>query len=185
MADAVPAVEITDLVKEFKTSMRREPLRAVDRVSIRIMPGEVYGLIGPNGSGKSTTMKALLGLLHHLIQHIVQILLGHLLTLLLLLLLVLGLRVALRLLCQLLQIFVHGGAHLFHRAAYIFVRPVLQRFAQIFLRLTSGVSVNERHKLKESYFENPAGNSLACNLGHIVSVMERSNFYSVRIFKSN
>ena len=43
---------------------------------------------------------------------------------------------------------------------------------QIFLRLTSGVSVNERHKLKESYFENPAGNSLACNLGHIVSVME-------------
>jgi ABC-2 type transport system ATP-binding protein len=37
-------------------------LRAVDGVSIRIMPGEVYGLIGPNGSGKSTTMKALLGL---------------------------------------------------------------------------------------------------------------------------
>jgi len=37
-------------------------LRAVDDVSIRIMPGEVYGLIGPNGSGKSTTMKALLGL---------------------------------------------------------------------------------------------------------------------------
>jgi ABC-2 type transport system ATP-binding protein len=34
----------------------------VDDVSIRIMPGEVYGLIGPNGSGKSTTMKALLGL---------------------------------------------------------------------------------------------------------------------------
>lgn len=42
--------------------MKREMLRAVDDVSIRIMPGEVYGLIGPNGSGKSTTMKALLGL---------------------------------------------------------------------------------------------------------------------------
>lgn len=63
MADATPAVEITDLVKEFKTSMRRQALRAVDGVSLRIMPGEVYGLIGPNGSGKSTTMKALLGLL--------------------------------------------------------------------------------------------------------------------------
>jgi ABC-2 type transport system ATP-binding protein len=62
MAESIAAVEIRNLVKEFKTSFRRKPLRAVDDVSIRIMPGEVYGLIGPNGSGKSTTMKALLGL---------------------------------------------------------------------------------------------------------------------------
>jgi ABC-2 type transport system ATP-binding protein len=62
MAENPPAVEIRDLVKDFRTSFRRKPLRAVDGVSIRIMPGEVYGLIGPNGSGKSTTMKALLGL---------------------------------------------------------------------------------------------------------------------------
>lgn len=62
MAVPTPAVAIRNLVKEFKTSFRRKPLRAVDDVSIRIMPGEVYGLIGPNGSGKSTTMKALLGL---------------------------------------------------------------------------------------------------------------------------
>ena len=62
MAEGVPAVEIRDLVKDFKTSFRRKPLRAVDGVSIWILAGEVYGLIGPNGSGKSTTMKALLGL---------------------------------------------------------------------------------------------------------------------------
>lgn len=62
MADATPAVEILGLVKDFKTSFRRQMLRAVDHVSIQIQPGEVYGLIGPNGSGKSTTMKALLGL---------------------------------------------------------------------------------------------------------------------------
>lgn len=62
MAELPPAVEIRNLVKDFKTSFRRQMLRAVDDVSIRIMPGEVYGLIGPNGSGKSTTMKALLGL---------------------------------------------------------------------------------------------------------------------------
>lgn len=61
--DAAPAVEIKDLVKDFKTSFRRKALRAVDGVSLTIQPGEVYGLIGPNGSGKSTTMKALLGLL--------------------------------------------------------------------------------------------------------------------------
>lgn len=62
MAETTPAVEIKNLVKDFKTSFRKQMLRAVDGVSIRIMPGEVYGLIGPNGSGKSTTMKALLGL---------------------------------------------------------------------------------------------------------------------------
>lgn len=62
MAENDPAVEIRNLVKEFKTSFRRQPLRAVDDVSITIQAGEVYGLIGPNGSGKSTTMKALLGL---------------------------------------------------------------------------------------------------------------------------
>ncbi len=62
MAESTPAVEIHHLVKDFKTSFRRQVVRAVDDVSIRIMPGEVYGLIGPNGSGKSTTMKALLGL---------------------------------------------------------------------------------------------------------------------------
>lgn len=62
MAEITPAVEIKGLVKDFRTSFRKQTLRAVDDVSIRIMPGEVYGLIGPNGSGKSTTMKALLGL---------------------------------------------------------------------------------------------------------------------------
>lgn len=62
MAETAPAVEIKHLVKDFKTSFKKQPLRAVDDVSLRIMPGEVYGLIGPNGSGKSTTMKALLGL---------------------------------------------------------------------------------------------------------------------------
>lgn len=61
--NGTPAVEIVDLVKDFKPSFRRKPLRAVDHVTLRIEAGEVYGLIGPNGSGKSTTMKALLGLL--------------------------------------------------------------------------------------------------------------------------
>lgn len=62
-----PAVQINHLVKEFPSPFvykgRQSKVRAVDDVSLTIMPGEVYGLIGPNGSGKSTTMKALLGLL--------------------------------------------------------------------------------------------------------------------------
>ncbi|HCQ78670.1 MAG TPA: ABC transporter ATP-binding protein [Verrucomicrobiales bacterium] len=58
----VPAVEVKNLVKDFKGALGVERVRAVKDVSLRIAPGEVYGLIGPNGSGKSTTMKAVLGL---------------------------------------------------------------------------------------------------------------------------
>lgn len=36
---------------------------AVDRLSFRVGPGEVVGLLGANGAGKTTTMRMLLGLL--------------------------------------------------------------------------------------------------------------------------
>ncbi len=58
----VAAVEVTNLVKDFKGPFRGKMVHAVKDVSLSIAPGEVYGLIGPNGSGKSTTMKAVLGL---------------------------------------------------------------------------------------------------------------------------
>jgi len=38
-----PAVEIRNLVKEFRTSFRRAPVRAVAGVSLRIEAGEIYG----------------------------------------------------------------------------------------------------------------------------------------------
>jgi len=62
MSEEIPAVEVIDFRKRFKTSVKKQNFLAVDGVSLKIMPGEVYGLIGPNGSGKSTTMKAVLGL---------------------------------------------------------------------------------------------------------------------------
>ena len=38
-------------------------LVAVDRVDVRIDPGETYGLLGPNGAGKTTTISMIAGLL--------------------------------------------------------------------------------------------------------------------------
>ncbi len=37
--------------------------RALDRLSLTVAPGEVFGLLGPNGSGKSTALRIFLGFL--------------------------------------------------------------------------------------------------------------------------
>ncbi|HET7699895.1 MAG TPA: ABC transporter ATP-binding protein [Candidatus Limnocylindria bacterium] len=50
--DALVAASVT---KTFKGE--RESRRAVDRVSLRVARGEIYGLLGANGSGKSTLIR--------------------------------------------------------------------------------------------------------------------------------
>lgn len=61
--EEVPAVELSGLTKDFPLGLRGVKLRAVENLSLKIAPGEVFGLLGPNGSGKSTTIKIMLGLL--------------------------------------------------------------------------------------------------------------------------
>jgi ABC-2 type transport system ATP-binding protein len=51
------AVETDELVKAFGSFV------AVDRVSLRVSKGEIFGFLGPNGAGKSTTIRMLCGLL--------------------------------------------------------------------------------------------------------------------------
>jgi ABC-2 type transport system ATP-binding protein len=51
------AVEIDQLTKRFGDFV------AVDRVSMHVKPGEIFGFLGPNGAGKSTTIRILCGLL--------------------------------------------------------------------------------------------------------------------------
>ncbi len=50
------AIEVQDLQKRYGE------LRAVDGISFRVAPGEIFGLLGPNGAGKTTTIEMLVGL---------------------------------------------------------------------------------------------------------------------------
>src|SRR5215510_15061014 len=51
-------IECRDLTKKYND------LFAVDRLSLKLDRGDVYGFIGPNGSGKTTTMRMLATLLN-------------------------------------------------------------------------------------------------------------------------
>jgi ABC-2 type transport system ATP-binding protein len=60
---APAAVELEGVVKDYPVGLtRRRALRAVDGVSLRVEPGEVFGLVGPNRAGKTTLVKVLLSL---------------------------------------------------------------------------------------------------------------------------
>ncbi len=56
--DGTPVLEVRDLV------VHHGQLRALDAVSLRVLPGEVYAIIGANGAGKSTLLRTIAGL-HH------------------------------------------------------------------------------------------------------------------------
>ena len=51
------------MIETFGLSKLYGDKRAVDRVTLRVEPGEVMGFLGPNGSGKTTTIRLLMGLL--------------------------------------------------------------------------------------------------------------------------
>lgn len=51
------AIETSDLSKSF------DSFTAVDRVTLSVRPGEIFGLVGPDGAGKTTTIRLLVGVL--------------------------------------------------------------------------------------------------------------------------
>ncbi len=57
MTPEVWAVEVENLVKRFGDFV------AVDKISMRVRRGEIFGFLGPNGAGKSTAIRILCGLL--------------------------------------------------------------------------------------------------------------------------
>jgi ABC-2 type transport system ATP-binding protein len=58
------AIRIDELTKDYSIGFwRKRPYRALDRLSLQIEPGEVFGFLGPNGAGKTTTLKLLMQLI--------------------------------------------------------------------------------------------------------------------------
>ncbi|MBI4813483.1 MAG: ATP-binding cassette domain-containing protein, partial [Methanobacterium sp.] len=53
------AIETLDLTKRFGT------MTAVDKVSLQVDQGEIFGLLGPNGAGTSTFISLLCTILKH------------------------------------------------------------------------------------------------------------------------
>ncbi|MHB0877887.1 MAG: ABC transporter ATP-binding protein [Anaerolineae bacterium] len=57
MSDAGAAIRAEELTRRFGNVL------AVDRLSLTVPRGVIFGFLGPNGAGKSTTIKMLVGLL--------------------------------------------------------------------------------------------------------------------------
>jgi ABC-2 type transport system ATP-binding protein len=54
---ATPALVTEGLTRRFGERI------AVDKLSIEVQPGDVYGFLGPNGAGKTTAIRCILGLI--------------------------------------------------------------------------------------------------------------------------
>jgi ABC-2 type transport system ATP-binding protein len=59
-----PAIRIEDLTKDYWVGFwRKRPYRALERLSLEVQSGEIFGFLGPNGAGKTTTLKLLMQLI--------------------------------------------------------------------------------------------------------------------------
>jgi ABC-2 type transport system ATP-binding protein len=56
--------QATAMIETDKLSLRLGEYLVVRDLTLRIEPGQIFGLLGPFGSGKSTTLKLLAGMLH-------------------------------------------------------------------------------------------------------------------------
>src|SRR6185436_13360030 len=59
----MPALSTFELTKDYAIGFwRTRPYRALDRLTLEVGAGEVFGFLGPNGAGKTTTLKLLMQL---------------------------------------------------------------------------------------------------------------------------
>lgn len=58
------AVEIENLSKDYETGfLKKKRVRALDDLTLRVRPGQIFGFLGGNGAGKTTTIKLLMRLI--------------------------------------------------------------------------------------------------------------------------
>src|SRR5512139_3868751 len=50
-------IALTELTKRYGNTL------AVDRLTVEVRSGEIFGFLGPNGAGKTTTIRMMMGLL--------------------------------------------------------------------------------------------------------------------------
>jgi ABC-2 type transport system ATP-binding protein len=59
------ALATRELTKDYAIGFwRKRPYRALDRLTLDVEAGEVFGFLGPNGAGKTTTLKLLMQLVY-------------------------------------------------------------------------------------------------------------------------
>src|ERR1700757_5146062 len=58
-----PAAEDFAIDARGLTKRYGDRIVAVDRLTLRVRQGEIYGFLGPNGAGKTTTLRMLVGLI--------------------------------------------------------------------------------------------------------------------------
>jgi ABC-2 type transport system ATP-binding protein len=59
------ALQTVDLTKHYRSGLfKRKNIIALEKVSLSIEQGEIFGLLGPNGAGKTTFVKLLLSITH-------------------------------------------------------------------------------------------------------------------------
>ena len=52
-------LEATNLSKTYHSDVTGLPIKALDRASISVQEGEIFGILGPNGAGKTTLLNCL------------------------------------------------------------------------------------------------------------------------------
>jgi ABC-2 type transport system ATP-binding protein len=58
-------IEINELTKDYEVGvLKKRRVRALDRLSLSVRRGEIFGFLGPNGAGKTTTLKLLMRLIY-------------------------------------------------------------------------------------------------------------------------
>ena len=60
----MPVLEIENLTKDYEVGFwRKRKVRALDGLSLKVEPRQIFGFLGANGAGKTTTLKLLMRLI--------------------------------------------------------------------------------------------------------------------------